>query len=72
MAAHPITEALDFSDDRAMAAYWGTEAVRAIRRAVAQPAPQTIWDHDLDHAVRATKMAWWHALKIGGRRWRLT
>lgn len=47
----------------AKAAYWGEECRRAIQQAVAYPRPVTIWDHDLDHAVRTAKMAAYHALQ---------
>jgi len=67
---HPVTERLDFTDHRAMAAWWGKEARRAIDAAVRNPHPTTVWDLELLQAVRAAKMAWWHALTATGwREW---
>ncbi len=64
---HPVTSHLPFGDSRAMAAYWGKEAAWAIGQALTNPAPMTIEDLNLDHAVRCTRMAAWHALRILGR-----
>lgn len=62
-------------DDRGWAAHWGAEAVRSIAAAVANPHPATIADLDMNHAVRAAKLAWWHSCRAGGykywdERWR--
>lgn len=61
---HPVTEHLPFDDHRAMAAYWGDQALYAIRQAVAHPTYTTHEDLALNQAVRATRMAVWHAAKV--------
>jgi hypothetical protein len=65
---HPVTHRLNFNDHRAMADWWGLEALGSIRNAIATPRPATIEDLDMLHAVRATRMAVWHAEKVLGRR----
>jgi hypothetical protein len=50
-----------------MAAHWGGEARWAIGQALAYPRPTTVEDLNLEHAVRATRMAAWHALSVIGR-----
>lgn len=57
------------SDQRGWAQHWGGEAVGAIRRAVADPHPTTIVDLDLEHAVRAARMAFYHAARAGDYRY---
>ncbi len=64
---HPVTQRLAFEDHRAMAAFWGEEAIKSLREAIANPRYVTREDLALFHAVRAARIAWWHALKIGGR-----
>lgn len=64
---HPTTVRVPFGDRRAMAAHWGLEAVRAIRDAIATPAPATIYDLDLEHAIRSARVAAWHALRVLGK-----
>jgi len=65
---HPVTTRLPIESNRQMAAWWGEQAIAAIRAAVATPRPATIDDLDLHHAVRAARFAWWHATKVTNRK----
>lgn len=61
---YPVTERLPFDSPRAMAEYWGREALRAIRRAVTEPTYVTIEDLAMNDAVRFTRMAYWRAMQV--------
>lgn len=63
---HPTTTPLP-TDHRGLAAWWGDEALWAIRQAVANPQPSTIRDLDVEHAVRSARCALWHAEKAISR-----
>lgn len=51
------------TSDVGWAQHWGDEAVRSIRAAIAHPAYTTVEDLDLNYAIRAAVLAWWHACK---------
>lgn len=59
---YPITEPAP-TEHAAWAAWWGEQALRAIRDAIANPHPTTRFDLDYDHAVRSTRLAAWHGFK---------
>ena len=63
MPRHPVTVHLPFDDHRAMAAYWGREAMVALAAAIADPVPR-MHELELNHAVRSAKMAHWHWTKL--------
>lgn len=64
-SAAPVTpDVYPHGDHAGLAAWWGTAAATAIRRAIAiPPPPDAAWDHDLFHAERAARCAAEHAFK---------
>lgn len=52
------------NNHRAWLAYWADELVRAIARAVANPAPTTVWDHDMLQVIRCARSAHGRAIRV--------
>lgn len=62
----PVTSDIPKSGDhRGWAAWWGGQAVAAMRRAC-EPGAVAL---DIQHAVRAARLAWWHISTAKGYRY---
>lgn len=54
----------DPKDHKAWLAYWSDAVLKAVARAIANPTPGTLEDHELLHIVRSTRILHSRALKV--------
>lgn len=51
-------------DHQGWAVYWGAQALASYGRCLDTPRPTTQVDFDLEHLVRSTRMAFYHASRL--------